>query len=514
MAVGKGSLDRSRHNGSATVAEAPLKVTVKNFGPVSTGTVIMRPLTVLIGPSNSGKSYVAKLAYRINRSCQIMCGVGAPVEPFLLPSGHAGANSNDYKKITLKLQDLIRKGSHKRKIALPSNLLLQIQRAVATDLPKILASELRDEFGGDIDTLRRFSTSGFSASISGPLRVSLNWSKTLAATCKATKKTSYGVVQDPLTRAVVLTSTSNGVLETFPLNERSFVVAEPGVHVPLVALNLARAIVGRTVRSFLNSLETQFFFLLSQPILKSFLPATKNDHDASRRLMPKATSEASLNGLPDNFMNTIMSIDPNKPGPLFDLAKSMEREMLGGNISVSKPHGRGIPTISLEIGNNIVALQRMSSHASSLALLTLYLKFVIEPGQRIIIEGPEAHMSPANQLLFAKYVVFLIRRGVRVTIVTHSVLIFEQLSAYMVLGGLGKKDRKSVVAEPDAYLNLDEVSAHQFHVKTPGNCTIEDIPRSRSGGIDQEQFGRLSFEMYDERSRIQEKLEELTDDTE
>lgn len=504
-----------RQDGDKTHVAAPLTLSVKNFGPISNGTITLRPLTVLIGPSNSGKSYIAKLAYRMNRSCQIMCrGFNVPYDPFLLRSGYAETAPNKYTKIMSKIQNHVRKGSHKRNLLFPTSLLSQFHRTITLVLPDILASELRKEFGGNVGTLTRFSTNGFSAKISGSLNMSISWSRSMAAACESKKKTTYCVVRDPLTRVVALKATSSGNSEIFPIQERSFVMIDPEVSVHLVAMNLARAIVGRTAQSFLESLETQFFFSLSSPTLQRLAKSTEGDHKSDGQPLSQNIDEPSLSGLPDDFVSTVVSIDPNVPGPLFDLAKKMENELLGGTISLSKLAGKGIPTISLKINKHTVTLKRMSSHASSLALLVVYLKFVIAPGQRIIIEEPESHMSPANQLIFAKYVTLLIRRGVRVTIITHSILLFERLSAHMVLGSLDKKKRKLVVPDTEAYLNLDEVSAHQFHVKSPGNCTISDIPSSRSGGIDQEQFGRLSFEMYDERSRIQEKLEELTDDPE
>ncbi|MFN3383605.1 MAG: AAA family ATPase, partial [Archaeoglobaceae archaeon] len=44
-----------------------LEISVKNFGPIIGGEVKLRPLTVLIGPNNSGKSYVAMLFHSLFR---------------------------------------------------------------------------------------------------------------------------------------------------------------------------------------------------------------------------------------------------------------------------------------------------------------------------------------------------------------------------------------------------------------------------------------------------------------
>ena len=40
---------------------------VKNFGPIVEAKIDLRPLTVLVGPSNTGKSYLAILLYALHR---------------------------------------------------------------------------------------------------------------------------------------------------------------------------------------------------------------------------------------------------------------------------------------------------------------------------------------------------------------------------------------------------------------------------------------------------------------
>ena len=45
-----------------------LKVSVKDFGPIIEGTVELKPLTLFVGPSNAGKSYLAMLIYSLMQS--------------------------------------------------------------------------------------------------------------------------------------------------------------------------------------------------------------------------------------------------------------------------------------------------------------------------------------------------------------------------------------------------------------------------------------------------------------
>ena len=55
-------------NGTRTTGtvDATYRVTVENFGPIVNASVTLRPLTVFIGPSNTGKSYLAILLYALH----------------------------------------------------------------------------------------------------------------------------------------------------------------------------------------------------------------------------------------------------------------------------------------------------------------------------------------------------------------------------------------------------------------------------------------------------------------
>ena len=59
---------RSSDNGDRVCAEQPdIRVSVTNFGPVRNGHVDLRPLSVFVGPSNTGKTYLAILVYALRR---------------------------------------------------------------------------------------------------------------------------------------------------------------------------------------------------------------------------------------------------------------------------------------------------------------------------------------------------------------------------------------------------------------------------------------------------------------
>ena len=48
-----------------------LRIEVEDFGPISGGEIKLKPLTVFIGPNNSGKSYAAMLVHSIFESYNV-----------------------------------------------------------------------------------------------------------------------------------------------------------------------------------------------------------------------------------------------------------------------------------------------------------------------------------------------------------------------------------------------------------------------------------------------------------
>ena len=49
------------------IQKEPLQLSVSNFGPIAKAEIDLRPLTVFVGPSNTGKSYLAILIYALHR---------------------------------------------------------------------------------------------------------------------------------------------------------------------------------------------------------------------------------------------------------------------------------------------------------------------------------------------------------------------------------------------------------------------------------------------------------------
>ena len=60
-----------------------VEIAVENFGPIAEANIDLRPLTVFVGPSNTGKTYFATLVYALHSTFKGLSGVGL-FSPFSL----------------------------------------------------------------------------------------------------------------------------------------------------------------------------------------------------------------------------------------------------------------------------------------------------------------------------------------------------------------------------------------------------------------------------------------------
>ena len=83
--------------------------------------------------------------------------------------------------------------------------------------------------------------------------------------------------------------------------------------------------------------------------------------------------------------------------------------------------------IALKIGDTICPDERVFM-VSELAPVVLYLRHVVQQGDTLIIEEPEAHLHPTAQVEFTRLLAGAVKAGVRVVITTHSEWVLWELA--------------------------------------------------------------------------------------
>ena len=82
-----------------------LKIDVSQFGPVVRGEVTLKPLTVFVGPNNSGKSYLAMLTYAISNSFR---SPYRGLDPMFGPVGYPRYRKEFNRKAVKALRDWLK----------------------------------------------------------------------------------------------------------------------------------------------------------------------------------------------------------------------------------------------------------------------------------------------------------------------------------------------------------------------------------------------------------------------
>ena len=149
-----------------------------------------------------------------------------------------------------------------------------------------------------------------------------------------------------------------------------------------------------------------------------------------------------------------------------------------------------------------IPLHLASSSARGVSDLYFYLKHVAKEGQLLIIDEPESHLSPTNQILMARLLVFCVKSRLKVLITTHSDYMIKEINNLIMLNGdFEGKDKflrtnKKDYTEDDC-LNPKSVKAYICKDGTLHPCEVDEI------GIDMPVFddaidkiNRISNDLY------------------
>ena len=113
--------------------------------------------------------------------------------------------------------------------------------------------------------------------------------------------------------------------------------------------------------------------------------------------------------------------------------------------------------ISKRRGENrfVIPMYLASSSVRGLCNLYFYLKHLAEPGQIYIIDEPESHLSPANQILMARLLVRCVNKGIKILITTHSDYIIKEIDNLIMLHGNFKQKKEFLQRYKKDYTESD-----------------------------------------------------------
>ena len=155
------------------------------------------------------------------------------------------------------------------------------------------------------------------------------------------------------------------------------------------------------------------------------------------------------------------------PSPLSDVGVLMERQPLGGTVSL-EPQGPAASLRFIDSLGNAMPIHTASSLVRALAGLDVYLKHWAIPGDLIVIDEPEMNAHPEAQLMIAELLGILVNKGINVVITTHSPYIVDHINNLVEAAHLCEEKQKEIAGRfklktKDAFVPEENVATYEFH---------------------------------------------------
>ena len=502
------------------------QLSVTNFGPIAKAEIDLRPMTVFVGPSNTGKSYLAILIYTLHKIFSRYYGslrgrTGLTRYPATLTEDEITGvaewvenvdsleEGGDAEKISDRLPDFI--------TSLVRSLL---RERVAAGEGEAIADEVRRSFGV-ADTRRLVRHPG-----RGPLKVVLKRSIPgddhcavpfeYDLTIQGGKPQFHFNVSDrtPLyldeidLRAAVSRLRLPPVRRAFESDDDT----ERGT--------AARYIIGRladlVISSMVGPLSRGGHYLPADRtgIMHAHLVAVASVIErAPLTALQRDTPLPELSGVLADFLKELVMLGGSRRGrgPGGKLAAQLERKMIDGAIHI-EPSVTGYPQFYYQPegwkDHLRLPLMHTSSMVSELAPVILYLRNVVWPGEVLIIEEPESHLHPAMQVEFVRHLAAAMRLGIRIIITTHSEWVLEELANLLRLSELSESRRKGLAGAPYA-INPGQLGVWLFEPKNkPKGSVVKELPFDAEIGNFESGFDEVSMSTYNDYAEIVNRIGE------
>ena len=469
-----------------------VEIAVKNFGPIAEANINLRPLTVFVGPSNTGKTYFATLVYALHGAfnglfhsslfspfqygvmdilSELLTGLTTPKEEI-----QEILDKLDMRERPFKLSDLSKEIRQKLDIIIKDTDFFREE----------WQDELRNCFNlNSISELMRLTGEQYNE-VTVLLKIGERdqeyWNVGMRASESEVNLYNSTSVDSPTYDDMVLLPEGWSASGKLLVDDNRVRIGRfsRGVECSRYYLPAARSGIMQSHRIIASSLITR----------------------TTRVGLEQFPEIPTLSGVIADFMQKIILYDDDKKNlnaEMVHLAGMLETEVLAGQVRV-KPSASGYPDFHYRPQGieEDIRLSQTSSMVSELAPLVLYLRSLVQPSDTLIIEEPEAHLHPGAQADMAVILARLVRAGVRVIVTTHSDWLLQEIGNLVLEGLLEDK-----TDEPASWLLPEEVGAWHFQKDEP----VQEILFHPRRGFSPEDYQDVAEGLYNRSVNLQQKYE-------
>ncbi len=472
--------------------DRPLTLDVTDFGPIARACVELRPLTVFVGPGNTGKSWLATQVYALHRHFGVEhWGIDLWFRTGLAPPALPAGAKTDLVRIAQQLT--ASRGAEPTSEGLA--LTLPIETAI-----RLYLREHAGPFGDEVE--RCFGLAGDRLVRKG------------AEQARILLRLAVEGVSAPAEHELTLGNRGWTFLPTIPDGIRIRGDRHRQSFEPLIP--------GRESKQHLDRMwrAVQALSLLVLPDHRTahYLPADRtglmNAHSAIVGTLirsatmagsARAETEPPLSGVRGDFLQQLVEMASDRRRQLRDgrerleeLGKRVEDEILRGAVRLDGLPGVAQPQFTYRPSGweSGLPLSNTSSMVSELAPVVLYLRHLVARDDLLIIDEPESHLHPAIQVAFTRQIAEIVRAGVRVILTTHSEWVLEELGNVVGRGRLadGGADNANAVS-----LDTRDVGVWLFQPAADrSGSTVKEIALDDETGLYPSGFANVAAALHND----------------
>ncbi len=428
-----------------------MKIKLLNLGSIKEAEVDLRPLTVIIGPNNSNKTYIAYSIYGlwINQ-----------LDGFYF-------SSEILEKIEFTNQ--------------ADHWSLKIDRRFYDFVSDVIQSSASQFSGIKLQSFFQDSSGKIFDKTKFSIEISEDDIKTAIEKVLADTIEYRGSLALPRIKKIERSENNNEIL-FYPEKEDKI-----DNYKNIVFLNFVAAVVKFSFSDILPLPAERNVFINTYKVLANRRYKLLKENQRELLIQGRINRDRQLELLKEqgdirypqpveDFLDFLTDIElENKPDPIAKnkndfqkLADQIEKYIQNNNKTIFKKTKFGGREIKVSVKRSLeIDLYNASSSIKQLAPLLLYLRYRAKSGDFLVIDEPEMNLHPESQVKLLESLAILVNLGVRILLTTHSPYLMAHLNN-IVNGNhqnpelLAEQAKLLYLQDSRAFLKMEQVSAYEI----------------------------------------------------